>query len=72
MQKTLYPRGAKVKLTVTLPSGETVVITDEDLAACAARIQNAAAGWQDVFIYFKHEEAGIGPKRAAQMMELLA
>ncbi len=29
-------------------------------------------GWDDIFIYFKHEEAGIGPKRAAQMMELLA
>jgi uncharacterized protein YecE (DUF72 family) len=29
-------------------------------------------GWNDVFIYFKHEEAGIGPKLAKQMMELLA
>ena len=29
-------------------------------------------GWDDVFIYFKHEEAGIGPKLAAQMTELLA
>jgi uncharacterized protein YecE (DUF72 family) len=28
--------------------------------------------WDDVFIYFKHEEAGIGPKLAAQMVELLA
>ena len=27
--------------------------------------------WSDVFIYFKHEEAGIGPKLAKQMMELL-
>jgi len=32
----------------------------------------AQRGWDDVFIYFKHEEAGIGPKLAAQMMELLA
>jgi len=32
----------------------------------------AQHGWDDVFIYFKHEEAGIGPKLAAQMMELLA
>ncbi len=31
----------------------------------------AQHGWDDVFIYFKHEEAGIGPKLAAQMMELL-
>jgi uncharacterized protein YecE (DUF72 family) len=27
--------------------------------------------WSDVFIYFKHEEAGIGPKLAMQMTELL-
>jgi uncharacterized protein YecE (DUF72 family) len=27
--------------------------------------------WSDVFIYFKHEEAGIGPELAKQMMELL-
>ena len=27
--------------------------------------------WSDAFIYFKHEEAGIGPKLAKQMMELL-
>jgi len=32
----------------------------------------AQHGWDDVFIYFKHEEAGIGPKLAAQMMALLA
>jgi len=32
----------------------------------------ARHGWDDVFIYFKHEEAGIGPKLARQMMELLA
>ena len=28
--------------------------------------------WQDAFVYFKHEEAGIGPKLAGQMIELLA
>ncbi|HEU0275056.1 MAG TPA: DUF72 domain-containing protein [Candidatus Udaeobacter sp.] len=27
--------------------------------------------WADAFIYFKHEEAGIGPKLAKQMMEML-
>lgn len=27
--------------------------------------------WSDVFVYFKHEEAGIGPKLAAEMMQLL-
>ena len=28
--------------------------------------------WNDAFVYFKHEEAGIGPKLAKQMMEILA
>jgi len=27
--------------------------------------------WRDVFVYFKHEESGIGPKLAAQMIEML-
>ena len=28
-------------------------------------------GWDDVFIYFKHEEAGIGPKLATHMIAIL-
>jgi uncharacterized protein YecE (DUF72 family) len=36
--------------------------------AAFVRIQN---GWNDVFIYFKHEEAGTGPKLAKQMQDLL-
>jgi uncharacterized protein YecE (DUF72 family) len=28
--------------------------------------------WSDAFVYFKHEEAGAGPKFAKQMMEMLA
>jgi uncharacterized protein YecE (DUF72 family) len=31
----------------------------------------AQQGWDDVFIYFKHEEAGIGPKLATQMIAIL-
>ena len=27
--------------------------------------------WNDAFVYFKHEESGIGPKLARQMIELL-
>jgi uncharacterized protein YecE (DUF72 family) len=27
--------------------------------------------WRDAFVYFKHEESGIGPKLAKQMIELL-
>ena len=28
--------------------------------------------WRDVFVYFKHEESGVGPKLALQMIEMLA
>ena len=28
--------------------------------------------WRDVFVYFKHEESGVGPKLASQMIEMLA
>jgi uncharacterized protein YecE (DUF72 family) len=30
-----------------------------------------AQTWKDTFVYFKHEEAGAGPKFARQMMDLL-
>ena len=26
--------------------------------------------WSDAFVYFKHEESGIGPKLATQLREL--
>jgi hypothetical protein len=29
------------------------------------------AKWRDAFVYFKHEERGIGPKQASQMIEML-
>jgi uncharacterized protein YecE (DUF72 family) len=45
--------------------------SDADLADCAARIQAAAAGWQDVFIYFKHEQDGQGPIFASKLRALL-
>ncbi|MGD9763284.1 MAG: DUF72 domain-containing protein [Candidatus Binatia bacterium] len=45
--------------------------TDADLAEAAARIQNAAANWRDVFIYFKHEDTGQGPLFAARLRALL-
>ena len=34
-------------------------------------LREQEARWEDVFVYFKHEEAGIGPKLAIQMTELL-
>jgi uncharacterized protein YecE (DUF72 family) len=34
-------------------------------------VREQAGGWDEVFIYFKHEEAGIGPKLARQMTKIL-
>jgi uncharacterized protein YecE (DUF72 family) len=43
--------------------------TDADLEACAQRIQEASASWQDAFIYFKHESEG--PALASKLRVLL-
>jgi len=43
-----------------------------DVERWAEFVREQGSGWNDVFIYFKHEEAGIGPKLGRQMMELLA
>src|SRR5262249_35904120 len=29
-----------------------------------------AASWQEVYMFFKHEDAGVGPKLAARFLEL--
>jgi uncharacterized protein YecE (DUF72 family) len=42
-----------------------------DLRKWAATIERLQAGWTDTFIYFKHEEQGIGPEFAQVMIELL-
>ena len=34
----------------------------------AERVRQQA--WQDAFIFFKHEDAGKGPKMAARFLEL--
>lgn len=46
--------------------------TAEDVARWAKFVRVNEAQWRDAFIYFKHEAAGIGPKLATQMFELLA
>jgi uncharacterized protein YecE (DUF72 family) len=43
-----------------------------DIEWWADFIRDQQANWTDAFVYFKHEESGIGPKLAQQMMELLA
>ena len=43
----------------------------EDVKAWAEFVRQQREHWSDAFIYFKHEEAGIGPKLATQMMKLI-
>jgi uncharacterized protein YecE (DUF72 family) len=45
--------------------------TEADLAAWAKTIQEHQTAWGDVYVYFKHEEAGIGPAFARSMLEHL-
>ena len=40
--------------------------TSEDIARWAAAVRTNEAQWSDAFVYFKHEESGIGPKFAAE------
>lgn len=45
--------------------------SDADLAAWAQRFEDAASRWNDVFVYFKHEEAGKAALYAAKLSNLL-
>lgn len=45
---------------------------DADLQQWSAQIAQLGSGWADVFVYFKHEEQGIGPAFASRLRELLA
>ena len=42
-----------------------------DIERWADFVREQKERWSDAYIYFKHEEAGIGPKLAKQMTELL-
>ena len=46
--------------------------TAADVERWTQFVREKESTWQDAFVYFKHEEAGTGPKLAAQMIELLA
>jgi uncharacterized protein YecE (DUF72 family) len=43
-----------------------------DIERWAEKIRGLSGPWQDVFVYFKHEEQGIGPAFAAQLREALS
>jgi len=40
---------------------------EADLASWAERIDSES--WSDAYVFFKHEEAGVGPKLAAQLLD---
>lgn len=42
-----------------------------DLANWAATVKRLGAGWRDAYVYFKHEESGIGPELAQAFQALL-
>ncbi|HEV2805642.1 MAG TPA: DUF72 domain-containing protein [Chthoniobacterales bacterium] len=46
--------------------------TDGDMERWAATIRENEKVWPDVFVYLKHEESGMGPRLAKQLMELLS
>ena len=42
----------------------------EALERWVATVKQLGAGWEDVYVFFKHEEAGQGPALAAQFATL--
>jgi uncharacterized protein YecE (DUF72 family) len=42
-----------------------------DVARWAEEIRGQKDRWSDAFVYFKHEESGMGPKLATQLLEIL-
>src|SRR6476659_6853001 len=45
--------------------------TDADLDEWARVIREHEAGWEDTYVYFKHEDEGKGPELARQLMDRL-
>jgi len=45
--------------------------TDEEVKRWSEFVREQNTNWTDAFVYFKHEESGIGPKLASQMMRFI-
>jgi uncharacterized protein YecE (DUF72 family) len=45
---------------------------EADVARWAGVVNEQMTSWSDAYVYFKHEESGIGPKLAQQMIGLMA
>ena len=46
--------------------------TPEDIADWARKIRESTSQCKEVYVYFKHEEAGLGPQFAEIFMNALA
>jgi uncharacterized protein YecE (DUF72 family) len=44
---------------------------DSDIERWAVFVQSQTQKWRDAFVYFKHEESGLGPKLGQQMIDRL-
>jgi len=45
--------------------------TAEDIARCASSIRDRGSACSDVFVYFKHEDAGKGPEFGRMLIDLV-
>jgi uncharacterized protein YecE (DUF72 family) len=45
---------------------------EADVARWTEAVEAHDTQWSDAFVYFKHEESGIGPKLATRMVEILS
>ncbi len=45
--------------------------TDEEVKRWSEFVREQNTNWTDAFVYFKHEESGLGPKLASQMMRFI-
>jgi len=46
--------------------------TDDDVKHWSDFVRGQNSKWTNAFVYFKHEESGIGPKLAKQMINMLS
>jgi uncharacterized protein YecE (DUF72 family) len=45
--------------------------SEADLASWAARVRELGAGWLEAYVFFKHEDRGIGPALAQRFVSLV-
>jgi len=46
--------------------------SEDELKDWLGKLREAGSGWTDAFVFFKHEEQGVGPKLAAQLTAIAA